>query len=238
MNVASRGRIKHLRDRWSDTYFWSPSRMSGPFLIYHEIERCEPGSQQDADQPDLDIRTPPNYRLKREGLIKKTISIHMPETFEKFHLVSYYTLEDLAKKSLEQPCRDPNINLIPLPKSLFAALPYIPTGLRKRPVKKQRIASPLDPSIQQVYALPSLVQFSTLDLGPLDSFYEQNPRLEDEKTRLKQSPSFTIDFPKLSREERSSIQIIQSSQQDTVPLLKRNLSGSSIPDLTRCSSFS
>ncbi|OBZ79360.1 Global transcription regulator sge1 [Grifola frondosa] len=109
--------------RWTDPYLWSASRMQGNFLIYRERE-----DEQDlgvTSQPPYSCSTIDASRekleqyndselehyilgswnkgrgLKKNGLMKKTISLMMEETT--YHLVSYYHPADVRSGLLKMP---------------------------------------------------------------------------------------------------------------------------------------
>ncbi|KAL7903848.1 gluconate transport inducer 1/Pac2 [Trichoderma velutinum] len=120
--------------RWADGKSWSPSRFVGNFLIYYELDEPFPlgkkkralkrkGDSQNVKTANtqsnlLDPVTiawnqekslvgvlVDSYPLKARGLVKKTITITFQGVLH--HLVSYYRLEDVDKKSLVTPSGSP-----------------------------------------------------------------------------------------------------------------------------------
>lgn len=116
--------------RWTDGVTWSPSRIMGNFLIYRELNKGFPPGEKkraakkkrsedgddgyDASEDNL----PPlaiskdqertligslieSYDFKKEGLVKKTISVKTEG--QVYHLVSYYTLRDALTSKLHAP---------------------------------------------------------------------------------------------------------------------------------------
>ena len=92
--------------RWTDGKLWSASRVSGPFLIYREMEgkrgdrrfgpreirrRKSPESGWGSDDGmDKDDKEENEYRKKPDGLMKQSFSIQT-STGKHLHLVSYYS---------------------------------------------------------------------------------------------------------------------------------------------------
>lgn len=79
--------------RWTDGRQWTPSRVHGACL---SIGRSSPGAKA------------PELVLKRNGLIKKAISITTATT-KRQHLVSYYSNESEAFASLRTPSSVPEL---------------------------------------------------------------------------------------------------------------------------------
>ncbi|CCF60668.1 hypothetical protein KAFR_0L00610 [Kazachstania africana CBS 2517] len=130
--------------RWTDGVSWSPSRISGKFLIYKELDKDNPSSSSSKKKSNSRIKLPPLvspspnqqngndhsssapqgilnsdindpsvstlrsvHPLKYTGLVKKTISITLKRLpysyYENFHIVSYYTVEDVKQNRLITP---------------------------------------------------------------------------------------------------------------------------------------
>ncbi|TPX31952.1 hypothetical protein SmJEL517_g04857 [Synchytrium microbalum] len=86
--------------RWTDSLQWTPSRVSGAFLVYSESKsRHGIKSRLAAD-------------VKDDGLIKKTIAITTEDNV-KYHLVAYHAEAD--KQTLRVPSDDPLLRDIPVP---------------------------------------------------------------------------------------------------------------------------
>ncbi|KAJ9568947.1 uncharacterized protein HLK63_L06369 [Nakaseomyces glabratus] len=94
--------------RWTDGISWSPSRITGKFLVYRELDKS--GAQHHTQ--DFDINSPAS--MKYTGLIKKTISVKLRRApfhlLENFHIVSYYTLSDVQEKKILSPKHIPIFN--------------------------------------------------------------------------------------------------------------------------------
>jgi hypothetical protein len=106
---------------------WSPSRILGNFLVYRELDGRE-SLQQPYDEEYMTMEDrnreralvgslTDTYRFRKDGLIKKTISIHLNNSFQ--HLVSYYTKQDVLDKCLVTPSSIPDIGAIRLSPDLL-----------------------------------------------------------------------------------------------------------------------
>lgn len=120
--------------RWTDGLVWSPSRILGNFLIYRELDKRIPGDKKltsitnesrqrsfSADQTAgiLGVSTDRNrerrlvgslsdsYRFRKDGLIKKTMSIIVNGVTQ--HLVSYYHPQDIISNKLRTPSSVPEL---------------------------------------------------------------------------------------------------------------------------------
>ncbi|GAB5590490.1 Global transcription regulator sge1 [Umbelopsis nana] len=108
--------------RWTDGLLWSPSRILGNFLVYREIDKRSP--IVDKRQQPVDHNAPTStaerlkeralvgsltnsYKFKRNGLIKKTMSIVVNGSTQ--HMISYYNKEDVASGRLQCPRNMPMI---------------------------------------------------------------------------------------------------------------------------------
>jgi hypothetical protein len=81
--------------RWTDGRSWSPSRVSGSFLTYKELN-CKQKSR--LTQTDQTV-------YKENGLIKQSFSI-TTQSSEKIHIISYYTEADVTDRKLICPTDD------------------------------------------------------------------------------------------------------------------------------------
>ena len=121
--------------RWTDGVSWSPSRISGKFLVYKEIDKDQVSSYSKR-RATSGIKLPPlmlnvsggngslqdftsgrlgkfddgfssSQSINQTALIKKTISVCLrrsgSSSFENFHIVSYYTLDDIKHNRLITP---------------------------------------------------------------------------------------------------------------------------------------
>ncbi|KAG9326591.1 hypothetical protein KVV02_001518 [Mortierella alpina] len=93
--------------RWTDGKSWSPSRVTGSFLTYRELDdsQATQSSGKNVYRPD--------------GLLKQSFSITTSEN-KKLHLISYYTNEDVASERLcDTPSRDPRFAGVVIPKGIY-----------------------------------------------------------------------------------------------------------------------
>ncbi|KAJ3231262.1 hypothetical protein HDU78_007825 [Chytriomyces hyalinus] len=95
--------------RWRDGHQWSPSRISGNFLIYREVERLNmkdmiPSTEDSHRKSALapingSKQTKPKiYSILPEGLTKKTISL-IGSDRQTYRVISYYETEEPKLKS-------------------------------------------------------------------------------------------------------------------------------------------
>ncbi|RKP25561.1 Gti1/Pac2 family-domain-containing protein, partial [Syncephalis pseudoplumigaleata] len=84
--------------RWTDGRAWSPSRVSGCFLNYRELEH--------------------RFRYKVDGLVKRTISVTVSEN-RKLHLISYFRKRDVVEGRLRSPRQDAALAGLPIPPELY-----------------------------------------------------------------------------------------------------------------------
>ncbi|TPX38042.1 hypothetical protein SmJEL517_g00049 [Synchytrium microbalum] len=87
--------------RWTDGRQWTPSRISGCFLIYQELT-----AQGNLDSKSSRASAATSFSIKEGGLIKRGMSVVTADKV-KMHLVSYFTREDVAAKALISPSEDP-----------------------------------------------------------------------------------------------------------------------------------
>ncbi|KAF8984426.1 hypothetical protein BGZ46_008082 [Entomortierella lignicola] len=105
--------------RWTDGLVWSPSRILGNFLIYRELDKRNSGKKSTSpfdralNSSDVESAAETNkdraiigsltnsYRFKKNGLIKKTMSIVVNGISQ--HMISYYSKEDVLANKLCTP---------------------------------------------------------------------------------------------------------------------------------------
>ncbi|POS85358.1 hypothetical protein EPUL_006753 [Erysiphe pulchra] len=120
--------------RWTDGKNWSPSRVSGSFLTYREMDGKRTGQSdvallqrqsiiapQDsyhASDEELDEDNHEEYRYKLDGLMKQTFSI-TTSTGRNLHLISYYSRSDPNVMELSQPTLDPLLRHIVPSKAIY-----------------------------------------------------------------------------------------------------------------------
>jgi len=115
--------------RWTDGLVWSPSRILGNFLVYRELDKRNASGKKDTSPIDRASRSSSgsdvesaleknkeralvgsltnSYRFKKNGLIKKTMSIVVNGVSQ--HLISYYTKEDVLAGRLQTPSNVPEL---------------------------------------------------------------------------------------------------------------------------------
>ncbi|KAF9133150.1 hypothetical protein BGW39_010479 [Mortierella sp. 14UC] len=92
--------------RWTDGKSWSPSRVTGSFLTYRELDEAQ-GSYNG------------KYSYRHNGLLKQSFSITTADN-QKLHLISYYTTDDVSSERLRNtPSTDPQLSKIVIPKGLY-----------------------------------------------------------------------------------------------------------------------
>ncbi|GAB5586285.1 Gluconate transport-inducing protein [Umbelopsis nana] len=107
--------------RWTDGRTWSPSRVSGSFLTYRELDtRCRrrATSQGSSDDEKPMSKASSACSYKHDGLIKQSFSI-CTATGQKLHLISYYTKPDILTGRIRTPSSDPALKNIVVPKGLY-----------------------------------------------------------------------------------------------------------------------
>ncbi|TPX70237.1 hypothetical protein SpCBS45565_g01858 [Spizellomyces sp. 'palustris'] len=97
--------------RWRDGLKWTPSRISGPFLIYRELDTCQSAPEAAISSPPAEYARgvdPPysaaltgSASVKPTGLIKKTFAATLQNA--KYHIISYYAREDVLGGRLGTP---------------------------------------------------------------------------------------------------------------------------------------
>ncbi|KAF9305301.1 hypothetical protein BGZ74_010735 [Mortierella antarctica] len=92
--------------RWTDGKSWSPSRVTGSFLTYRELE-------------DTSAAAGSKNVYRADGLLKQSFSITTSDN-KKLHLISYYTNEDVSSERIfETPSRDPRFANIVIPRGIY-----------------------------------------------------------------------------------------------------------------------
>ncbi|KAJ2019108.1 Gluconate transport-inducing protein [Coemansia sp. S680] len=104
--------------RWTDGKRWSPSRVSGCFLVYTELEPKQ-GSERNTKAGTASPTLLSSDQAPRSGgLIKKALSLFTTHN-SKLHLVCYYRKEDVDNGTVLAPSRDPLLCNIDIPRSLY-----------------------------------------------------------------------------------------------------------------------
>ncbi|KAJ2813659.1 Gluconate transport-inducing protein, partial [Coemansia furcata] len=92
--------------RWTDGKRWSPSRVSGCFLVYTELEPKAGGERNTKAGTTSPALQASDQAPRSGGLIKKALSLFTTHN-SKLHLVCYYRKEDVEKNAVLAPSRDP-----------------------------------------------------------------------------------------------------------------------------------
>lgn len=121
--------------RWTDGRKWSPSRVSGRFLVYREMESktTNPSMTQTAPEQNTTSESPRQKRdfrsvvgidevqsveRPKSQLMKLSFSIASP-TGQHWHLINYYHQSDLSINDLREPITDPSLKHICPQRELF-----------------------------------------------------------------------------------------------------------------------
>ncbi|KAI7824019.1 Gti1/Pac2 family-domain-containing protein, partial [Kickxella alabastrina] len=96
--------------RWTDGRSWSPSRVQGCFLTYHEWE----GRRRAQRHPGWSG----SLCQWENGMLKKALSIRTTDG-KKLHIIAYYSKEDHAHRRLMTPTSDPNFPRLVVPPNLY-----------------------------------------------------------------------------------------------------------------------
>lgn len=104
--------------RWTDGYTWTPSRISGNFLVYREVtERPSRSTYPASYPPEMAQRLDSTVALKTQGLIKKTITVKIADSDH--HLICYYTQDDVRSGRLQRPTVVPELMALEIPHELI-----------------------------------------------------------------------------------------------------------------------
>ncbi|KAF9157159.1 hypothetical protein DFQ26_009089 [Actinomortierella ambigua] len=92
--------------RWTDGKSWSPSRVTGSFLTYRELD------------DSISHHNGKNV-YRPHGLLKQSFSITTSDN-QKLHLISYYTNDDVSSGRLSlTPSKDPRFASVVVPKGIY-----------------------------------------------------------------------------------------------------------------------
>ncbi|KAF9945583.1 hypothetical protein BGZ65_010596, partial [Modicella reniformis] len=146
--------------RWTDGLVWSPSRILGNFLVYRELDKRNSGKKdaspidrasRSSSSSDVESAIEKNkeralvgsltnsYRFKKNGLVKKTMSIVVNGVSQ--HLISYYSKDDVLAGRLRTPSSVPEL----------ASLEISPEFLMKQNFR-------IPPTVEQSYDLSDHMQ--------------------------------------------------------------------------------
>ncbi|KAL6300771.1 Gti1/Pac2 family-domain-containing protein, partial [Sparassis latifolia] len=99
--------------RWVEGLSWSPSRVAGNFLVKRSASQEECYTSQEECYTRRGVICVP----KQDGLIKKTITVKTDGL--DYHLISYYTEEDVRSGRLQRPSSRPDLRSIEIPRELL-----------------------------------------------------------------------------------------------------------------------
>lgn len=129
--------------RWTDGISWSPSRISGRFLIYKELNKRVPRlSMGSAAGPDMDLLDEKALLpVVYTGFVKKTFSMKMKvavedsedgKVVETFHVVSYYVDSDVKNNVMVQPTKTTLADEVAISAGLMKTVESLPQGSGKQ----------------------------------------------------------------------------------------------------------
>ncbi|KAJ5965301.1 hypothetical protein N7481_012015 [Penicillium waksmanii] len=121
--------------RWTDGRKWSPSRVSGRFLVYREMKRKELSESMAEPAPGLDVTSEGPCKKRdfrsvvgiaddqsahrpKSQFMKLSFSIASP-TGQHWHLINYYHQPNESATELREPTADPSLKHICPQRELF-----------------------------------------------------------------------------------------------------------------------
>ncbi|KAG0282679.1 hypothetical protein BGZ96_000244 [Linnemannia gamsii] len=129
--------------RWTDGKSWSPSRVTGSFLTYRELDEAQ-GSYNG------------KYSYRQNGLLKQSFSITTVDN-QKLHLISYYTTDDVSSERLRNtPSSDPQLSKIVIPKGLYPETAV--NNEQAVPIIQSSPSPPMSHSLRQRPTVPRPLQ--------------------------------------------------------------------------------
>lgn len=129
--------------RWTDGKSWSPSRVTGSFLTYRELDEAQ-GSYNG------------KYSYRQNGLLKQSFSITTVDN-QKLHLISYYTADDVSSERLRNtPSSDLQLSKIVIPKGLYPETAV--NNEQPVPIIQASPSPPMSHSLRQRSAVPRPLQ--------------------------------------------------------------------------------
>ncbi|KAF7978612.1 hypothetical protein HWV62_45352 [Athelia sp. TMB] len=139
--------------RWRDGLLWTPSRISGNFLVYKELDRLpEAGGSSSAC---------PSTFVKADGLRKKAITVKLKH--REYHVIAYYTAGDLRPGRLGGVAARADIMRLEMSASLFDLDGY---RVSPEPLFSQSGSLATDTTRPEVEAFAPIDPFA--DIAPLD----------------------------------------------------------------------
>jgi hypothetical protein len=197
--------------RWTDGRTWSPSRVSGSFLTYRELDtRCRrrgtsPNGSSDDEKPTSKASSACSY--KHDGLIKQSFSI-CTATGQKLHLISYYTKPDILTGRIRTPSCDPALKNIVVPKGLYPEVNPLdahPTTIPMYPLRQQSVDTiMIDSSSTSSSSELRHHHHQMASSPPLPSLSSSPFSSEDEDPSDIHTPSSSLSFGRTSSFERKA----------------------------------
>ncbi|KAJ2858184.1 Gluconate transport-inducing protein [Coemansia erecta] len=201
--------------RWTDGRRWSPSRVSGCFLIYTELEPKPATLTSSTTATDIPLEN---------GLIKKALSLYTTKQ-NKLHLICYYLRQDLDAGKLITPTKDPLLSKIPISRSLYPEI--IPEMIQTLPVRQTQTLDSRRSSI--TLAAPPVDVHHSLSVQqiqrrPTADYTQSNSLLADSsRTAHYESPLILPGQPPLSRRCMTT----SDSKEELHPSLLQNINAHS-----------
>ena len=190
---------------------WSPSRILGNFLVYRELDKrapqndsvrtsCQNVSERQRERALVGSLTN-SYRFKRNGLIKKSMSIVVNGVQQ--HLISYYSKDDVLNDRLQAPSNIPALATLEISPDLLLrqnfriplfldVAPPPPTTSQRLRHQQQRTtpppnsASSTTPSMTSASSSPS----PSSPLSPTEKRKDDIIELNLERSALRQKRRF------------------------------------------------
>ncbi|KAF8179986.1 Gti1/Pac2 family-domain-containing protein [Mycena galopus ATCC 62051] len=172
--------------RWTDGFFWSPSRILGNFLLYRETDKKGAGHSRRRKSGGVGVEGEENedgggggggggagegrrtlvgsltnsYKFKADGLMKKTFSLTIGGVPQ--HLISYYKVSDVEAGRLRAPSTLPEL----------ASLDISPTLLDRGNFRCPPKLEILCPGSDSIHSLSLSSRHLSFDAaGPASAFF-------------------------------------------------------------------
>lgn len=189
--------------RWTDGISWSPSRISGRFLIYKELNKRAPRLSMnpvtEMDGFDEKSLLPVVYT----GFIKKTFSLKMrvsadtskDNVMETFHIVSYYVESDVKKNVMNKPTKTSLAEEVKINEGLLKLVESLPQGNGKASgtANSSSCSTPSVTSNSSVNSSdigsPVTVDYSTSTM-PNSNKRKYEPSYTESSKKFKQDPRY------------------------------------------------
>lgn len=128
--------------RWTDGRVWSPSRILGNFLIYRELDKNNSSPHAEKERHLVGCLSD-SYSFKRNGLVKKTMSITVNNVPQ--HFISYYDPQDVIEEKLHTTSSIPELA------SLHISSEFLCKQNFRIPPKERSIALDLDRLLNPIH---------------------------------------------------------------------------------------